>query len=370
MTTMNTLRGRGQEHRGKAIEHCLGVGASLARHAPAAREAANSARATGRTTGPDALPDRPAARRAAATAARPRIAATVVFGGDLIALGAAMLVVTRPADGANAIYALLAMVALLASGAYRLRISLSALDEAPRLATVLAVPLLLLAPFANPTQSRLLWQAVVLGRRSSSRCARSATHCCAAPVAAACARRRSSPAPVTSASSSRTSSSCTPSTASSSPASSARRIPGLPRPLARRRRRPRPHRRRARHQARARRVRSDARSRARRCVAHRGAARRRSARRAALLRSRRRATRSRRRRPVGHPDLPHAPGRVARRVWRFKRAVDIVLSIDPARSITAPVMAISALAVQVRQPRVRCCSVSAASVSTARRSRC
>ena len=88
------------------------------------------------------------------------IAATVVFGGDLIALGSAMLV-TRPADGVNAIYALIAMVALLTSGAYRLRISLSALDEAPRLATVLAVPLLLLAPIANPTHSRLLWQAAI-----------------------------------------------------------------------------------------------------------------------------------------------------------------------------------------------------------------
>jgi len=87
------------------------------------------------------------------------LAATVVFGGDLIALGAATLL-TRPADGVNATYALLAMIALLTSGAYRLRISLSALDEAPRIATVLAVPLLLLAPFANPAHSHLLWQAV------------------------------------------------------------------------------------------------------------------------------------------------------------------------------------------------------------------
>ena len=108
--------------------------------------------------GSDALqivppPPPPGDRRPAA------IAATVVFGGDLIALGSAMLV-TRPADGVNAIYALFAMVALLTSGAYRLRISLSALDEAPRLATVLAVPLLLLAPFAHAAHSHLLWQAV------------------------------------------------------------------------------------------------------------------------------------------------------------------------------------------------------------------
>jgi len=86
------------------------------------------------------------------------IAATVVFGGDLISLGAAVLV-TRPAAGVNALYALVAMVALLTSGAYRLRISLSALDEAPRLATVLAVPLLVLAPFSHGATSRLLWQA-------------------------------------------------------------------------------------------------------------------------------------------------------------------------------------------------------------------
>ena len=71
------------------------------------------------------------------------------------------MLVTRPDDGVNAVYALFAVVALLTSGAYRLRISLSALDEAPRLATVLAVPLLLLAPVANPTHSRLLWQAVI-----------------------------------------------------------------------------------------------------------------------------------------------------------------------------------------------------------------
>jgi exopolysaccharide biosynthesis polyprenyl glycosylphosphotransferase len=88
------------------------------------------------------------------------IAATVIFGGDLIALGTAMLVAARPAGAANATYAIFAVMGLLASGAYRLRISLSALDEAPRLATVLAVPLLLLAPFAHSAQS-LLWQAVL-----------------------------------------------------------------------------------------------------------------------------------------------------------------------------------------------------------------
>ena len=107
--------------------------------------------------GSDALaivppPNRHRDRRPAA------IAATVVFGGDLIALGSAVLV-TRPAAGVNALYALVAMVALLTSGAYRLRISLSALDEAPRLATMLAVPLLVLAPFAHGATSRLLWQA-------------------------------------------------------------------------------------------------------------------------------------------------------------------------------------------------------------------
>jgi exopolysaccharide biosynthesis polyprenyl glycosylphosphotransferase len=70
------------------------------------------------------------------------------------------LLLTRPAAGANAVYALLAMAALLASGSYRLRISLSALDEAPRIATVAALPLLLLAPLAGSAQPRLLWQAV------------------------------------------------------------------------------------------------------------------------------------------------------------------------------------------------------------------
>jgi exopolysaccharide biosynthesis polyprenyl glycosylphosphotransferase len=99
------------------------------------------------------LPIRRRDRRPAA------IAATVVFGGDLIALGAVLLLM-RPATGANAVYALLAMAALLASGAYRLRISLSALDEAPRVATVAAMPLLLLGPIAGSAQARLLWQAL------------------------------------------------------------------------------------------------------------------------------------------------------------------------------------------------------------------
>ncbi len=88
------------------------------------------------------------------------IAATVVFGGDLIALGAALLVARR-ADHVSALYAGFAIFALLASGAYRLRISLNALDEAPRLATVLAIPLLLVTPFASKVHERLLVQAVL-----------------------------------------------------------------------------------------------------------------------------------------------------------------------------------------------------------------
>jgi exopolysaccharide biosynthesis polyprenyl glycosylphosphotransferase len=154
---MNTLRGRGA--RSTVAKPSSTASASERRLRVTPRRQGGAQQRNGDTAlnGSDALqivppPPRHRDRRPAA------IAATVVFGGDLIALGAAMLI-ARPAEEVNVTYAVFAMVALLASGAYRLRISLSALDEAPRLATVLAVPLLLLAPFAHSTQSQLLWQA-------------------------------------------------------------------------------------------------------------------------------------------------------------------------------------------------------------------
>ncbi len=156
---MNTLRGRGA--RSTVAKPSSTASASERRPRVTSRRQGGGQQRRGEAAlgGPDALQivPPPARRRDRRPAA---IAATVVFGGDLIALGTAMLA-TRPAQGVDAIYAIFAMVALLTSGAYRLRISLSALDDAPRLATVLAVPLLLLAPFAHAADSRLLWQAAL-----------------------------------------------------------------------------------------------------------------------------------------------------------------------------------------------------------------
>jgi exopolysaccharide biosynthesis polyprenyl glycosylphosphotransferase len=78
--------------------------------------------------------------------------------GDLAAL-AIGLGVAQEFTADHVLYALIAFVSLAASSAYRQRISLSALDEAPRFAIAMSVPLLAVAPFAQGASS-LLWQAV------------------------------------------------------------------------------------------------------------------------------------------------------------------------------------------------------------------
>ena len=158
---MNTLRGRGtgssvakpsttasaSEHGARVVTRRQGGGRRIRRGDAAG--AGSDALQIVRSATPPRRDRRPAA-----------IAATVVFGGDLIALGAALLI-ARSSARADLLYTAFAVFALVASGAYRLRISLNALDEAPRLATVLAIPLLLIAPFTGTVHSRVLVQAAL-----------------------------------------------------------------------------------------------------------------------------------------------------------------------------------------------------------------
>lgn len=82
-------------------------------------------------------------------ALRRRLAAAValVLAGDLVGVGLA-LVITGAQSAANAVCAIAALAGLVAIGSYRLRATLSALDEAPRLAAAVGVAALGAAPFA------------------------------------------------------------------------------------------------------------------------------------------------------------------------------------------------------------------------------
>jgi exopolysaccharide biosynthesis polyprenyl glycosylphosphotransferase len=103
------------------------------------------------------VPARPV-RTPASQRAR-RLSISLLVLGDLAAL-AIGLGVAQEFTAGHLLYALIAFISLAASSAYRQRISLSALDEAPRFAIAMSVPLLAVAPFADGASS-LLWQAVV-----------------------------------------------------------------------------------------------------------------------------------------------------------------------------------------------------------------
>jgi exopolysaccharide biosynthesis polyprenyl glycosylphosphotransferase len=102
------------------------------------------------------VPTRPE-RSAAGQRARRRSSALVVLG-DLAGL-AIGLAVAQDAGVSHLLYALGALLALCASSAYRFRINLSALEEAPRLGIALALPLLIVVPITDST-SALGWQAI------------------------------------------------------------------------------------------------------------------------------------------------------------------------------------------------------------------
>ena len=97
------------------------------------------------------LPERETAVRPVLVAPSGRrrawISTGIIAGGDAVALATASLLAT---DGSllAALYVPIALLALAASGGYRRRLSLRALDLAPWIATRLAVPLLLLGPIA------------------------------------------------------------------------------------------------------------------------------------------------------------------------------------------------------------------------------
>ena len=92
--------------------------------------------------------------------ARYRLATLALVVGDTAALLGA-LALTGTADGLGLSYVALTLLVLASASAYRRRINLSALDEAPRLAMLAAIPLLLIAPFAQDGSGRVLQQALV-----------------------------------------------------------------------------------------------------------------------------------------------------------------------------------------------------------------
>ena len=97
------------------------------------------------------------------------VAVGLVLVGDVVAVVGAWLVRGTP-GGIARIYLAGAILGLVSIGSYRLRCTLSALDDAPRFAATLGVATLALAPFAGRGAGDLLVQAaisvplVVLGR--------------------------------------------------------------------------------------------------------------------------------------------------------------------------------------------------------------
>ena len=86
------------------------------------------------------------------------VAVTGVLAGDLAGIGAAFVVVGN-GGAANWICAIAAVAGLISIGSYRLRCTLSALDEAPRLAGAVGVAALAAAPFSLHNSSVLLQAA-------------------------------------------------------------------------------------------------------------------------------------------------------------------------------------------------------------------
>jgi exopolysaccharide biosynthesis polyprenyl glycosylphosphotransferase len=91
----------------------------------------------------------------------------VVLAVDLVVLAAVVLTARTPAGIA---YGAAGIVALAAAGAYDLRLNLSALDEAPRLAAALALAAVAFAPFVHGASTAILREAalaivaIVVGR--------------------------------------------------------------------------------------------------------------------------------------------------------------------------------------------------------------
>ncbi|MCZ7530349.1 MAG: sugar transferase [Acidimicrobiia bacterium] len=85
-----------------------------------------------------------------------------LMAGDAVALAGA-LAITGAWNLVGAVYVFAALAVLALSGEYRRRITLRALDEAPRLAGRLAVPLLLAGPLALTTSvaTSVLWAPLI-----------------------------------------------------------------------------------------------------------------------------------------------------------------------------------------------------------------
>ncbi len=89
-----------------------------------------------------------------------RLATAAIVACDIAALLAA-LALTGPAEGLAWVYLALVVLVLTAASTYRSRMNLGALDEAPRLAALVAVPLLMVAPMASDHTDRVLMQALI-----------------------------------------------------------------------------------------------------------------------------------------------------------------------------------------------------------------
>ena len=87
------------------------------------------------------------------------LAVTAVLAGDVVGVGGAVIITGAP-SAANLICAATGLIGLVAIGSYRLRSTLSALDEAPRLAGAIGVAALAAAPF-SANNSTVLSQAAI-----------------------------------------------------------------------------------------------------------------------------------------------------------------------------------------------------------------
>ncbi|MCZ7534845.1 MAG: sugar transferase [Acidimicrobiia bacterium] len=88
-----------------------------------------------------------------------RVAAATIVACDAVALLGA-LAVTGSTDRLGWLYLSLVLFVLAAASTYRVRMNLGALDEAPRLAAIVTIPLLMVAPVASDGTGTLLRQAL------------------------------------------------------------------------------------------------------------------------------------------------------------------------------------------------------------------
>ncbi len=90
---------------------------------------------------------------------RHRLSTAALVAGDTAALLMALALTGTP-EWLSWLYVALVLFVLATASAYRQRMNLGALDEAPRFAALVAIPLLIVAPLAPDRPSRVMMQAV------------------------------------------------------------------------------------------------------------------------------------------------------------------------------------------------------------------